>query len=530
MEQQIEKLDISKYWGILRRRYGWGLTLFLVVSITAVVFAVLIPDKYRSECILVVRTEDEELLEATMRNQPKITSTVARIEAIMLDPKNLQAAAKAAHMEEELGEKKNDKFELHLLYRKLAKDVKVEPLGERLVRIAYEADSTDKAHAVVDELVSCFREDILGKKAETYERKAKNKQEEVIKLQKEMAKLGRDYDNFLREHSERMYDLHLIKQRELAALKSKLLENKRELDAAKKRRDNWDRELETIEETLPQRELPGQRDIVRSRIERQLADAKVHLEKLHISYTDKHPRVKDMEDFVRSLEDELAKRAQVEETASREINRDFTEARRERFEEGVKIDMLTNERDDIQRRIEVLMRDLKEMPKNRAKAEEFKRKFSGLARELSKAKHELREANELLEGSRSIKYFDKEREPTEPEVPERSLKLQILIAGLFAAVALGIGAMFGVEYIDQSFTDVNDARQFLMIPALGTIPTIMTRSDRRRRLAFRLLMLLIVAGISAGAFAVYRNVPAVQRTVDGFWRDIVSMFQGIVRL
>lgn len=530
MEQQIEKVDIWKYWGILRRRYGWGLTPFVVVIIGSLAAAVLVSDRYQAECILVVRTEDEELLETTMRNQPKITSTVERIKALMLKHDNREAAARAAGMVEELGERKNDEFELYLLYRKLADDVRIEPRGEGLVRIAYEADSAEKAYTVVDELVSRFREGILRKKANAYERKVKNKQDEVSKIKEEIARLTLSYDDFLRENSERMYDLHLIKQRELAELKSDLLEADRELKAAKKKRDYWERELEDLDETLPQREVPGERDIIRSQIEMQLGNAKVLLEKLHISYTDRHPKVKEIEEFVRSLEDELAKRSQVAETAPRKINPDFTDARRKRFEEDVKVATFTTKLDDIEQRLDVLRRDLEAMPQIRVKAEEFKRRIADLARELSRARQQLREANELLDGSRTIQYFAYEREPEKPHAPEGRYKLQILIAGSFIALVLGFLAMFGVEYVDQSFTDVNDARQFLMIPALGVIPKIITRRDRRRRLALRLLTLLVVAGISAGAVAVYLNVPTVKLFVDNISADIGRMLQDIFRL
>jgi ferric-dicitrate binding protein FerR (iron transport regulator) len=84
--------------------------------------------------------------------------------------------------------------------------------------------------------------------------------------------------------------------------------------------------------------------------------------------------------------------------------------------------------------------------------------------------------------------------------------------------------MFGVEYIDQSFTAVDEARDFLRIPSLGVIPTITTRRDRRRRRAYRVLSVMLMAGIIAGFVAAYEYIPRVQYIVDSVVTAFGNMF------
>ncbi len=531
MEQQVEKVDLSKYWGILRRRYGWGvLTALAVFSVALALAVVVVSDRYEAECRLIVRSEEEELLETTMKKQPKITSTIARIEARMLTYGNLEAAAKVAGMEERLGDKANDQREKNLLYRKLAGEVKVEPLGEELVRISYKDEDPNAAYNFLEELVSRFRNDVIKKKDTTYKGAARKKQYEVDSIKNKLSIVTLAYDEFLRSNRDRTYDLHLMKQRERAGLEDKLLEADRELRAAKDMRDYWERALKDIPEILPLREVPGRRDIMRTHLERQLASLKVTLEQMRVAYTDKHPKIKTVEELIRSLEDELAKNLQVEEDARYRRNPDFYKARLEFVEQEVEVEKLTKQQEDLDKRLAKLKDDLAMMPEIRVKAEVFKRDISDLEQLLRAARRDLQEAQSRLDHSRKIKYFDYARALEEPQTPHTRRKLMVIVLGLFAAVAAGIGAMFGIEYVDQSFTDVNEARQFLMIPALGVIPTITTRRDRRRRFAFRLLKLLVVAGISAGAVALYRHVPDATLFADNLWIDIVRTFQGLFRL
>ena len=67
-----------------------------------------------------------------------------------------------------------------------------------------------------------------------------------------------------------------------------------------------------------------------------------------------------------------------------------------------------------------------------------------------------------------------------------------------------------LEYLDQTFKTIDDAREYLNIPALGVIPAIFTPRDHRRRLWFRLLAVSSAVFVLGVAVAIYIEVPPVK--------------------
>ena len=97
------------------------------------------------------------------------------------------------------------------------------------------------------------------------------------------------------------------------------------------------------------------------------------------------------------------------------------------------------------------------------------------------------------EGTRYT-VLDPPRIPLKPEKPN---KLLIMVMGFFGGAVFGIGLIFGFEFLDQSFIDVEETKNFLDMPLLGAISKINTefniRRDRERKQW--LYSLTCVAGI-----------------------------------
>lgn len=96
-----------------------------------------------------------------------------------------------------------------------------------------------------------------------------------------------------------------------------------------------------------------------------------------------------------------------------------------------------------------------------------------------------------LEQGRDTEQFrvlDAAIPPTRPVAPNR---LWLLIMGVIASLAFGIGAIAVAEKLDTTFHDVDDLRAFADLPTLATIRLIPTRARARRRQ--RLVALTAVA-------------------------------------
>jgi len=84
------------------------------------------------------------------------------------------------------------------------------------------------------------------------------------------------------------------------------------------------------------------------------------------------------------------------------------------------------------------------------------------------------------EGTRYT-ILDPPRVPLDPIKPN---KIIVAIVGLFAGVLIGFGLVVGFEFMDKSFIDVEEAKQFLGLPLVGAISKITTtenvQKDRER--------------------------------------------------
>jgi len=113
---------------------------------------------------------------------------------------------------------------------------------------------------------------------------------------------------------------------------------------------------------------------------------------------------------------------------------------------------------------------------------------------------------EHLERGQDVEQFrvlDAAIPPTRPVAPNR---LWLLVMGLIASVACGIGAIVAAEKLDTTFHDVDDLRAFANLPTLATIrliPTTGSARRQRRRVALTALAAIVAFGvIVAGSYYV----------------------------
>lgn len=94
--------------------------------------------------------------------------------------------------------------------------------------------------------------------------------------------------------------------------------------------------------------------------------------------------------------------------------------------------------------------------------------------------------------------------PRIPLAPVQPNKILVTFAGLLAGVIIGAGLVITAEFLDKSFIDVEDAKQFLGVPLLGAISRINTEQSIRlekEKLAWMYSLMVI-----AGALAVMVSV------------------------
>jgi capsular polysaccharide biosynthesis protein len=89
--------------------------------------------------------------------------------------------------------------------------------------------------------------------------------------------------------------------------------------------------------------------------------------------------------------------------------------------------------------------------------------------------------------------IDPPRLPLRPSKP----KILVVLIGIFLGGAGGVGLVFGREFIDQSFLDIEDAKQNLDMPILGAISRITTQEEIQREKDKKIT--LIITGLISSA-------------------------------
>jgi polysaccharide biosynthesis transport protein len=220
--------------------------------------------------------------------------------------------------------------------------------------------------------------------------------------------------------------------------------------------------------------------------ERQLSEAKAQLAAAQEKYSDDHPDVVRLKHTVESLEASVAAEAAVgakRVDASHADNPVYIQVKGEL--DGVAVDRVSA----IQRRDE-LHAKMEQYEKRLAESPEVERQYRTMSRELESAQFKYQEilskqteaqVSQNLETERKGERFTLIEPPQPPEKPISPNRKLILAVGLFLSLALGVGAAVAKDALDASVRGPSDIRTMLQVPALASIPIIVTAEDRERR-------------------------------------------------
>jgi succinoglycan biosynthesis transport protein ExoP len=239
------------------------------------------------------------------------------------------------------------------------------------------------------------------------------------------------------------------------------------------------REVDGLEKDVKSQDQTAER-------ERQLADAKGKLAAAQQKYSDDHPDVVRLKHTVESLEKSVAEEAAV---GTKRIESNHADNPVYIQVKG-QLDSLAVEKVSATKKRDELRAKLDDYDKRMAESPEVERQFRTMARDLESAQIKYQEilskqtevqVSQNLETERKGERFTLIEPPQPPEKPLSPNRKLILLVGLFMSIALGVGAVAARDAIDASVRGPGDIRLLLQVPALASIPIIVTAADRARR-------------------------------------------------
>jgi uncharacterized protein involved in exopolysaccharide biosynthesis len=219
---------------------------------------------------------------------------------------------------------------------------------------------------------------------------------------------------------------------------------------------------------------------------RQLSEAKAQLAAAQQKYSAEHPDVVRLGHEVERLEQEVQKEAN---SGTKPIERAHAD-NPVYVQVKSQIDAVALERESAIKKRDELQVKLRSYDKRMALSPEVERAYREIVRDLEAAQFKygeiLSKQSEAqiavnLETEQKGEKFTMIEPPQPPEKPVSPNRILILAIGLVLSLALGIGAVLGREALDASVRGPKDIRELLQVPALASIPIIVTRAERVRR-------------------------------------------------
>jgi succinoglycan biosynthesis transport protein ExoP len=194
------------------------------------------------------------------------------------------------------------------------------------------------------------------------------------------------------------------------------------------------------------------------------------------------------------------------------------------------LDSLIVEREGAVKKRDELQAKLDDYEKRMNKSPEVEREFREMSRDLESAQLKYQEilskqtevqVSQNLETERKGEKFTLIEPPQPPEKPISPNRPLVVAVGLLLALAAGVGAVILRESADASVRGPSDIRQLLEVPALASIPIIVTAADRKRRQ--RIVRYSWGGGVGAMLVAV-TVVHLFVRPLDIVWQSLLRRF------
>ena len=527
MEHASQKLDLGKYKTMFLRRKWWGIVPFVALSLATAFTALYWPKKYAAECLLYfgATVQEEEMDPFYKRTPVGMTSEdiaeqkLEQVRNRMLTYNNIKDLIVGSETSEPVRGLAddidvNDPIELENKYDEIRTSVYIRLVGTEYIRMYYLGNTPKIALSVVSELVGKFLNSWIGQMQSAHQEVLTQRSVDVENLKRALDQADEKLRQFREQNSKELIMHPNFLAQSYEETKTRLSAIDAEIAA---KRQKLDFLVERIQETPANREtsVTFRRSVKKERLEEEIAEIDIQRLLMKDLYTADHPRVKRFDEQKKLLEDEYERATDERTDIVMEPHPIYDKLREQQSDVELDLRMLEGERAAKQALRAQLESDIDRVPRLQEQESIYEREILSLRdlyTEARKALQEARRRADLAQTNR-LNAFQRVFQRASPR-PDPSMMIKIAIMGMFVSFTLAVAAVIGREYLDQSFTTVDEARDFLRIPSLGIVPVIVTRRDARRRrwhaaIGIATALLIVGAGVAA-----YFTVEEVKDVLD----------------
>jgi len=510
-----QQFDLYKYMRMIWRR-KWLLILPLALCVPiAVAAAYYIPTEYESTAILELQM-DKPMVEGGGPVGLNAGVEIPTMRTRMLSWSSIREMVLSRHVDLGKDIDPDDRRQLERVHFEINHRTFISALGPRHIRVAHRSTSPQKNASLVNELVKNFVGDDRRVGQELAKQDLKYYREKYAAAQARLSEVDAQIREFMQANPwlrDAVSDIHTEykeaeeKEREITA---EIGEFEQELN---KRRNDLKKEKPEVEKIVKTPPAPELADAQRNydQMKGYFDQVKSAYNPPSAKYQDAKRRVNEAAAYLKKMVAE--KGGGESEVKQVEPNTVYAQIDGEVKKYEKTIEKLNQRKLAVNKRVNelyVLVRRAPELMAQSRKLNEDRAVFAATSEEYSRyVRASEKELQRLMTDAYSsrFKVLEYAREEFRPV---RSTQMKIIMLGILLGLLTGAGLVALLEYLDQTFKTIDDAREYLNIPALGVIPAIFTPRDHRRRLWFRLLAVSSAVFVLGVAVAIYIEVPPVK--------------------
>lgn len=525
-QDRAQQFDFYKYLRIFWRR-KWLLIIPLVVcGPLSMYVAYLCPEEYRSKAILEMQIGAPQV--EAGRERINVHRELSTVQQNMLGWNEVYDIILSRKVDFDEDIDPDNRRQIERLYNKIFRRTRVSARGLRHIEVAHKSGSPERNATLVNELVKRY----VGENRREAQQQAQVDvdyfREKLAAVKARLDEIDRDIRDFttanpwLRDElSELHRDLKDAEQEE-EAVRQELAELNAQLAELNKELAKTDPEITETRKVEPSPEVLAAR--------RQYEQMQTYFRQVNERYTPAHRMWRDAKrrlDEAKAHVDEIDKGDEVEEITT--DNPKYAQLQVQITALVKNLERSSRRRLDANQKVNRLSVDVKKAPELLAERKRLDEQRATVQSDVSDLGKKFRasdkELQRLLNEAYSTKF--KVREYARPDgTPVKSTQIKIVALGIMVGMLTGVGLIVLIEYLDQTFKTIDDARAVLGIPALGVIPAIFTPRDHRRRLWFRVLAVSSAVFLVGVAVTLYLAVPPVQAFIkDDVWVTLQEAFQ-----
>lgn len=502
------QIAIEKYWVLIQRRKYLFITISLVVLSLIIWGSYFMPEKYEAKStVFIEQSVIKNLVQGISGGSRTHDDMLRGLEHTMLSKKVLLEVIDELDLDATVG----NEVELASMLENLSENTYINSHSqENFFTVSYRGEDPRMVQAYVNTLVDKYIDTITGLKREDAYGASKFLSEQIEYYKDKIAGIEEKLVKFRREEG-----IYLsVDERTLV---SSIKKNREELENVSMEIKKLEAKKKKIEQ-----QLTGEAPFTLAMIESQggnsltarLKSLEQKLQVLLTKYTENYPevlRVKIEIDEIKKTLNNAKLNQESGEIAGSDLNSGmsmmnpiYQQLKEELLATESEIDSLKANKEILNSRIKRAEDELKNIPQNKkilASLERDRDTYQTLYEQLL-AKLGQAEVNEQVEAQNkgeTFKIIERAGMPRKPVSPDRVL---IILFGMLAGVAAGVGGVLLKENLDSSIRDTEMLKSQLKMKVLAVIPEIISENDIRKKqtldrgiYAFSIVYLLIIGGV-----------------------------------